>query len=62
MRYREGSLVWLTDERCFGRIVGSLDAFFTEVEWVAGGIAHVEFLENTDFEIINDYDHDWDDS
>lgn len=54
MSNREGSVVWLTEERCFGVIVGPLDAFYTLINWVKGGLEHEEFVENNEFEILED--------
>lgn len=54
-------VVWLTEERCFGEIVGSRDAYVTLIRWVRGGIEHEEFVENNEFEILgelNEYDSD----
>ena len=54
MPNRENRLVWLTEERCFGVIVGPLDAFFTLINWVKGGLEHEEFVENNEFQILDD--------
>lgn len=61
MSNREGSLVWLTEERCFGFVAGPLDAYYTLIRWVRGGLEHEEFVENNEFQIIgelNEYDND----
>lgn len=61
MSNREGSVVWLTEERCFGVIVGSLNAHYTTICYTKGGIEYEEFVENNEFEILedlNEYDSD----
>lgn len=61
MSNREGRVVWLTEERCFGRIAGSHDAFYTLINWTKGGLEHEEFVENNEFQILEDlieYDND----
>lgn len=60
MRYREG-LVWLKDEKVYGRIVGGLGAYFTTIEYTAGGIEREVLVENDDFEILDiedEYEYD----
>ena len=60
MSNREGSrLVWLVEERCFGEIVGSLDAYYTTIKFTKSGIEHEEFVPNDEFVILeelNEYD------
>ena len=60
MPNREG-LVWLTEERCFGEIVGSMDAYFTLIRYTKRGIEYEVPVENDEFEILedlNEYDDD----
>lgn len=61
MSNREGSVVWLTEERCFGVIIGPLGAWYTTIRYIKGGIEHEEFVENNEFQILEDlieYDND----
>lgn len=53
MLNREG-VVWLTEERCFGEIVGSYDAYYTSIRYIKGGIEHEEFVPNDEFVNLED--------
>lgn len=58
MPNREGGwtsrVVWLTDERVFGRIEGALGAFFTTIAYNKGGIEYEALMENDEFELMED--------
>ena len=60
MSNREG-LVWLTEERCYGFIVGPQDAYYTLIRYTNMGVEYEVLVENDEFEILedlNEYDDD----
>lgn len=61
MSNREAEVVWLTEERCFGVIVGSLGAYYTNVRYTRGGMEYEVLVENDEFILVEDlnaYDSD----
>ena len=43
-----GNLVWLFEEEVVGEIV-SYGAYFSKIKFFVDGVAHEEFVDNTDF-------------
>lgn len=64
MSNREGKqqVVWLDDERCFGTIVGPLNAYYTLIRYVKGGIEFEVMMESNEFTLLEDFfEYDSDD-
>lgn len=53
MLYSEG-LVWLPDERVFGRIVGPMGAYYSTIAYIKGGMEYEVLMENNEFELVED--------
>lgn len=61
MSNREAELVWLTEERVHGWLLGSMGAFFSMVHYIKDGIEYDVWVENDEFilmEDLNEYDSD----
>lgn len=54
-------VVWLIEERTFGRIVGGLGAYFTLIRFNSAGMEFEILMENDEFILMEDmveYDSD----
>lgn len=61
MLYPEGELVWVTFERVFGRAPNGIGAHLTLVRYTLNGIDYEVYLENDEFQTVEDlieYDDD----
>lgn len=48
-------VVWLDDEHCFGRIVGALGAYYTNIRYIKGGMEYEVLMENDEFTLLEDF-------
>lgn len=62
MSNREGvdRVVWLDDEKTYGRIVGAMGAFYTMIQYVKGGMEYEVLMENSEFTLLEDYFFEYD--
>ena len=49
-----GRIVWLTNERCFGTLVGPMGAYYSTVHFFRWGHEHEELMENNEFEFVEE--------
>lgn len=55
------SVVWIPEARAYGYIVGGLGAYVTKIWYIKDGIEYEVFLENDEFEIMEDGPFEYDD-
>lgn len=54
-------LVWLTEERVFGVVSGSIGAHYTQIKYTKGGIEYDVLVENDEYKTMEDF-NEYDDS
>lgn len=57
MLHSEGikGLVWIVDERVFGRIVGPMGAYYSNVVYTKDGIDYEVLMENDEFQLVEEW-------
>jgi hypothetical protein len=52
-----GNVVWLTEERCFGRLI-EMGAYFSRIQYILGGVEFDVYVENDEWEFWQPLDYE----